>query len=48
MILSNTVKINFFVNDYEMVIDLMYQIAKGYKNNPNLRLFFNYLFLNLL
>lgn len=40
MILSNTVKMKFFFNDYEMLIDLMYQIAKGYQNNPDLRLFF--------
>lgn len=37
MILSNTVKIKSFSNDYEMLIDLMYQIAKGYQNNPDLR-----------
>jgi dedicator of cytokinesis protein 6/7/8 len=37
MILSDTVKMKSFSNDFEMLIDLMYRIAKGYQNNPDLR-----------
>jgi len=38
MILSNTVKMNEFREDPEMLLDLMYRIAKGYQNSPDLRL----------
>ena len=38
MILSNTVKMKEFQEDPEMLIDLMYRIAKGYQNSPDLRL----------
>ncbi|KAK0422809.1 hypothetical protein QR680_007798 [Steinernema hermaphroditum] len=38
MILSDTVKMKDFSNDFEMLIDLMYRVAKGYQNNPDLRL----------
>ncbi len=38
MILSDTVKMKEFQNDFEMMIDLMYRIAKGYQNSPDLRL----------
>lgn len=27
-----------YTNDFEMLIDLMYRVAKGYQNNPDLRL----------
>uniref|UniRef100_A0A1I7WWD4 DOCKER domain-containing protein n=1 Tax=Heterorhabditis bacteriophora TaxID=37862 RepID=A0A1I7WWD4_HETBA len=37
MILSDTVKMKEFANDFEMTMDLMYRIAKGYQNNPDLR-----------
>uniref|UniRef100_A0A915L4Y3 C2 DOCK-type domain-containing protein n=1 Tax=Romanomermis culicivorax TaxID=13658 RepID=A0A915L4Y3_ROMCU len=37
MILSDTVKMKEFQNDFEMLIDLMYRIAKGYQNSPDLR-----------
>lgn len=37
MILSDTVKMKEYANDYEMTLDLMYRIAKGYQNNPDLR-----------
>ncbi len=37
MILSDTVKMKAFANDFEMLIDLMYRIARGYQNNPDLR-----------
>ncbi|CAH1775987.1 unnamed protein product, partial [Owenia fusiformis] len=38
MILSDTVKMKEFSEDPEMLIDLMYRIAKGYQNSPDLRL----------
>ncbi|CAB3365687.1 Hypothetical predicted protein [Cloeon dipterum] len=38
MILSDTVKMKEFQEDPEMLIDLMYRIAKGYRNSPDLRL----------
>ena len=38
MILSDTVKMKAFEEDPEMLIDLMYRIAKGYQNSPDLRL----------
>ncbi|XP_064626372.1 dedicator of cytokinesis protein 7-like isoform X5 [Lineus longissimus] len=38
MILSDTVKMKEFQEDPEMLIDLMYRIAKGYQNSPDLRL----------
>ena len=38
MILSNTVKMKEFQEDPEMLIDLMFRIAKGYQNSPDLRL----------
>lgn len=38
MILSDTVKMREFEEDPEMLIDLMYRIAKGYQNSPDLRL----------
>ena len=38
MILSDTVKMKAFESDPEMLIDLMYRIAKGYQNSPDLRL----------
>ncbi|WKX95563.1 hypothetical protein Q1695_012204 [Nippostrongylus brasiliensis] len=38
MILSDTVKLKEFANDFEMTIDLMYRVAKGYQTNPDLRL----------
>ncbi|CAI4226264.1 unnamed protein product [Auanema sp. JU1783] len=38
MILSDTVKMKEYANDYEMTMDLMYRVAKGYQNNPDLRL----------
>ncbi|CAJ0919907.1 unnamed protein product, partial [Mesorhabditis belari] len=37
MILSDTVKMKEFANDFHMTIDLMYRVAKGYQNNPDLR-----------
>uniref|UniRef100_A0A914RX13 Uncharacterized protein n=1 Tax=Parascaris equorum TaxID=6256 RepID=A0A914RX13_PAREQ len=37
MILSDTVKMKEYTNDFEMLIDLMYRVAKGYQNNPDLR-----------
>ena len=37
-ILSDTVKMKEHQEDPEMLIDLMYRIAKGYRNSPNLRL----------
>lgn len=37
MILSDTVKMKEFQHDFEMLIDLMYRIAKGYQNSPDLR-----------
>ncbi|RUS71322.1 hypothetical protein EGW08_020919, partial [Elysia chlorotica] len=38
MILSDTVKMKEFAEDPEMLLDLMYRIAKGYQNSPDLRL----------
>uniref|UniRef100_A0A914X6L0 Dedicator of cytokinesis protein 7 n=1 Tax=Plectus sambesii TaxID=2011161 RepID=A0A914X6L0_9BILA len=38
MILSDTVKMKEFANDFEMLVDLMYRVAKGYQTNPDLRL----------
>ncbi|KAH7727015.1 Dock6 protein [Aphelenchoides avenae] len=38
MILSDTVKMQSFEDDFDMILDLMYRIAKGYQNNPDLRL----------
>ncbi|XP_048582972.1 dedicator of cytokinesis protein 7-like [Nematostella vectensis] len=38
MILSDTVKMKEFQEDPEMLVDLMYRIAKGYQNSPDLRL----------
>lgn len=38
MILSDTVKMKEFQEDPEMLLDLMYRIAKGYQNSPDLRL----------
>lgn len=38
MILSDTVKMKEYKEDPEMLLDLMNRIAKGYKNNPDLRL----------
>lgn len=39
MILSDTVKMKEFQEDPEMLLDLMYRIAKGYQNSPDLRYF---------
>lgn len=44
MILSDTVKMKEFANDFEMLVDLMYRVAKGYQTNPDLRS----VFVNLL
>lgn len=38
MILSDTVKMKEYQEDPEMLLDLMHRIAKGYQNNPDLRL----------
>ncbi|XP_074640781.1 dedicator of cytokinesis protein 7-like [Tubulanus polymorphus] len=38
MILSDTVKMKEYMEDPEMLLDLMYRIAKGYQNSPDLRL----------
>ncbi|XP_073227641.1 dedicator of cytokinesis protein 7-like isoform X3 [Porites lutea] len=38
MILSDTVKMKEYQEDPEMLVDLMYRIAKGYQNSPDLRL----------
>ncbi|XP_048256489.1 dedicator of cytokinesis protein 7-like isoform X1 [Haliotis rufescens] len=38
MILSDTVKMKEYQNDPEMLLDLMYRIAKGYQTSPDLRL----------
>ena len=38
MILSDTVKMKAYNDDPEMHMDLMYRIAKGYQNSPDLRL----------
>ncbi|XP_050313244.1 dedicator of cytokinesis protein 7 isoform X2 [Anthonomus grandis grandis] len=38
MILSDTIKMKEFKEDPEMLLDLMYRIAKGYQNSPDLRL----------
>lgn len=37
-ILLDTVKMQSFQNDPEMLMDLMYRISKGYQNSPDLRL----------
>ncbi|CAI8007936.1 Dedicator of cytokinesis protein 7 [Geodia barretti] len=37
-ILLDTVKMQEFQDDPEMLMDLMYRISKGYKNSPDLRL----------
>ncbi|XP_029365468.1 dedicator of cytokinesis protein 8 [Echeneis naucrates] len=37
-ILSDTVKMREFQEDHEMLMDLMYRIAKGYQTSPDLRL----------
>lgn len=37
-ILSDTVRMKEFQNDFEMVVDLMCRIAKGYQNNPHFSL----------
>ena len=38
IILSNTVKMKEFQEAPEMLLDLMYRIARGYQNSPDLRL----------
>ncbi|XP_051569546.1 dedicator of cytokinesis protein 7-like isoform X3 [Myxocyprinus asiaticus] len=38
MILTDTVKMKEYQQDPEMLLDLMYRIAKGYQNSPDLRL----------
>lgn len=38
MILSDTIKMKEYEQDPEMLLDLMYRIAKGYQNSPDLRL----------
>ncbi|XP_022112324.2 dedicator of cytokinesis protein 7 [Pieris rapae] len=38
MILSDTVKMKEFQEDPEMLLDLMYRIARGYQHSPDLRL----------
>ncbi|XP_064467293.1 dedicator of cytokinesis protein 6-like [Ornithodoros turicata] len=38
MILCDTVKMKEFQEDPEMLLDLMFRIAKGYQNSPDLRL----------
>ncbi|XP_066529748.1 dedicator of cytokinesis protein 7-like isoform X4 [Hoplias malabaricus] len=38
MILTDTVKMKEHQQDPEMLLDLMYRIAKGYQNSPDLRL----------
>ncbi|KAG8441371.1 hypothetical protein GDO86_006923 [Hymenochirus boettgeri] len=38
MILTDTVKMKEYQQDPEMLMDLMYRIAKGYQNSPDLRL----------
>ena len=38
MILSDTIKMKEYQSDPEMLLDLMYRIAKGYQNSPDLRL----------
>uniref|UniRef100_A0A8C5LQ60 Dedicator of cytokinesis 6 n=1 Tax=Leptobrachium leishanense TaxID=445787 RepID=A0A8C5LQ60_9ANUR len=38
MILTDTVKMKAHLGDPEMLMDLMYRIAKGYQNSPDLRL----------
>lgn len=37
MILSDTVAMKDLHSDFEMLIDRMYRIAKGYQNSPDLR-----------
>lgn len=38
MILSDTIKMKEHERDPEMLLDLMYRVAKGYQNSPELRL----------
>ncbi|ESO12296.1 hypothetical protein HELRODRAFT_158781 [Helobdella robusta] len=38
MILSDTIKMKEYHSDPEMLLDLMYRIARGYQNSPDLRL----------
>lgn len=38
MILSDTFKMKEYQSDPEMLLDIMYRIAKGYQNSPDLRL----------
>jgi len=38
MILSDTIRMKEYQEDPEMLIDLMYRIAKGYQHSPDLRL----------
>ena len=38
MILCDTVKMKDYINDNEMLVDLMHRIANCYQNNPDLRL----------
>ncbi|CEF63950.1 LD20667p [Strongyloides ratti] len=38
MILSDTAKLKHHSDDFELLMDLMFRIAKGYQNNPDLRL----------
>ena len=38
MILSDTIRMKEYQEDPEMLLDLMYRIAKGYQNSPDLRL----------
>lgn len=38
MILSDTIRMKEYQEDPEMLMDLMYRIAKGYQNSPDLRL----------
>lgn len=38
MILSDTVKMKEFQEDPEMLLELMYRIARGYQHSPDLRL----------
>lgn len=37
-IIIDTCQMKHYKDDFEMLIDLMYRIAKGYQNNPDLRL----------
>ncbi|KAI1280634.1 Dedicator of cytokinesis protein 7 [Halotydeus destructor] len=38
MILSDTIRMKEYQEDPEMLLDIMYRIAKGYQNSPDLRL----------